>query len=921
MSQFDPLLLSGSLSYIEELEAKHRHDPASIDPAWRSLFDNGNGHHQPLLAIRPPLGVPPPVPQTAGGVELAKAFAVWSLIQEFRTRGHYEADIDPLGLMVRPKIAQLDPAYWGLGPADMDRVFPVGDYGGDANLTLGELIRRLRATYSDHIGVQMMDVRPVERRDWLLRRMEASVNQPTVDQATKLVMLEQLAKAEMLERFIHQKYIGTKRFSLEGAETTIPMLDLVIEHGARLGVVEAVIGMPHRGRLNVLVNTLKKKPADLFAEFEDLDPETAMGGGDVKYHMGASCDHVTRAGQRIHLSLAFNPSHLEAVDPVVLGRVRAKQRRRGDESRSQVLGILLHGDAAFAGQGLVMETLNLSEIHGYRTGGTVHLVVNNQIGFTTSPQESRSTPYCTDIAKMLRCPIFHVNGEDPEAVAHVVELAMEYRAQFKSDVVIDMVCFRKYGHNETDEPSFTQPLIYQAIEKKTHPFDTYAQKLLAEGVISRAELDAMVARISQNLEESLQTAKKRGKRPEIDAMSGVWKGYVGGADRAVADVSTGVNRPTLDEVTRGVTTVPDGFTLNPKVARLYEQRAAMGQGKANVDWGMAEMLAYGTLLLDGNMVRISGQDCGRGTFSHRHAVVVDQKTGAEYSPLRHLRVTQTEFRVYDSPLSEAGVLGFEFGFSLDYPDALVIWEAQFGDFVNGAQVILDQFVSSTEDKWKRLSGLTLFLPHGFEGQGPEHSSCRFERFLQLCAEDNIQVVQPTTAAQMFHLLRRQVLRKIRKPLVAITPKSLLRLPAAGSPIEEFVSGSFQRVLADPSPPAEDKVKRLFVCTGKLAYELIDERKKRGDDKTAIIRIEQLYPWRDDEVAAALSPYKKATEVVWVQDEPANMGAAFFVEPRLRALLGKRSLRMVSRLENASPATGSHKAHQLEQKKLLDEAFG
>jgi 2-oxoglutarate dehydrogenase E1 component len=915
MPQFDPLSLSSSLSYVEELEGQHAKDPHSIDPSWRPLFENGHGNGHAATA-----GHAPELATIKGGVELAKAFAVWSLIEEYRWRGHYAANLDPLGLLQRLPQPSLEPAHWGLTQADLDKVWPVGDYGGDANVTLGELLRRLKQTYCSSIGVQFMSIQPAERRDWLLQRMEGSQNRTKIDRATKLLMLEQLGAAEIFERFIHTKYIGTKRFSLEGAETTIPMLEQVIEHGARLGANEAVIGMPHRGRLNVLVQIMKKRPSDIFAEFEDLDPASAMGGGDVKYHLGASCDHVTRGGQRIHLSLAFNPSHLEAVDPIVVGRVRAKQRRRQDEARQEIMGILLHGDAAFAGQGLVAETLNLSEIHGYRTGGTVHLVVNNQIGFTTTPREARSTPYCTDIARMLRCPIFHVNGEDPEAVAHVVKLAMEYRAQFKTDVVIDMLCFRKYGHNETDEPSFTQPLIYQAIEKHVHPFDAYAKQLIDQGEITRAEVDAMITRLGARLDEELAAAKKAGKRPAIETLHGVWKGYVGGADRDVPDVDTAVPLERLEDITQAITTAPAGFSVHPKVARLLEQRQAMGTGKAPLDWGMGEMLAYGSLLLDGTLVRLSGQDCGRGTFSHRHAVLVDQKDGSEYTPLRHLKPQQVEFRVYDSPLSEAGVLGFEFGYSLDYPDGLIIWEAQFGDFVNGAQVILDQFVSSTEDKWKRLSGLTMFLPHGFEGQGPEHSSSRYERFLQLCAEDNLQVVQPTTPAQMFHLLRRQVLRKIRKPLVVVTPKSLLRLPAAGSLLDELAHGKFHRLLGDTSAPPAKEVQRVLFCTGKIAYDLMEERKKRSDTRIAIVRIEQLYPWREDEVSAALEAYPKATEVVWVQDEPANMGAMFFVEPRLCKLVGKRSWRTVSRVESASPATGSHKAHQIEQRQLLDEAF-
>jgi 2-oxoglutarate dehydrogenase E1 component len=910
-AEFDPLALSGSLAYIAELESKLKTDPASVDPAWKALLDGGTAQ----------LGGAAPTVAPASSADLAKAFAVWSLINEHRIRGHLEAKLDPLGLMVRPKVNELEPAHWGLGAADLERTFPVGDWRGQAGVTLGELVSALRSTYCGSIGVQFMSITQPERREWLMQRMEATRNQPSIDRATKLVMLEQLASAELLEKFIHTKYIGTKRFSLEGAETMIPMLDLVIEHAARLGAVEAVLGMPHRGRLNVLVHTLKRKPSDLFAEFEDLDPAKAMGGGDVKYHLGGSTDHVTRGGKPIHLSLAFNPSHLEAVDPVVIGRVRAKQRRRSDEDRKQVVGILLHGDAAFAGQGLVAETLNMSEIKGYRTGGTVHLVVNNQIGFTTSPQEGRSTTYCTDIAKMLRCPIFHVNGEDPEAVAHVVQMAMEYRALFSTDVIIDMYCFRKYGHNETDEPGFTQPLVYQRVEKMPHPFDAYAERLLAEGVVTKDDIGQLIGRIGSWLDEELAAAKKKVGRPRIDAGAGVWQGYVGGVDTAVPDVATGIPRADLEKLAERVTSVPAGFSVHHGVqTRVLDRRAQMGEGKLGIDWGMGETLAYASLLWDGVNVRVSGQDCGRGTFSHRHAILVDQKNAAEYTPLRHLHPKQGECRVYDSPLSEAGVLGFEYGYSLDYPDGLGIWEAQFGDFVNGAQVIIDQFISSCEDKWSRLSGLTLLLPHGYEGQGPEHSSARFERFLQLAAEDNIQVCQPTTPAQIFHLLRRQVLRKIRKPLVVMTPKSLLRLPAAASPLEAFTRGTFQRILGDEGAPPAGEVKRVFLCSGKIAYDLLDERKKRNDP-AVVLRLEQLYPWRADEISAAINQYKKATEVVFVQDEPLNMGAAFFVQPRLAAMVGKKGLRIHGRVESASPATGSAKAHRLEHEQLMREAFG
>ena len=847
---------------------------------------------------------------------------MWALVNAYRVRGHLEATLDPLGMHKRAPHLELDPQTYGFGAADMDARIGSGGLHGVEDVTLRELVQRLRHIYCGTVGMEFMHISAPERKRWLAERHERSGGRGHVDAATKREMLDRIMRAEAFEHFCHTKFVGTKRFSLEGSETAIALLDLVLEHGARLGADEAVVGMAHRGRLNVLTQTMGKRPREIFAEFEDINPELVMGAGDVKYHMGFSSDYTTRGGKKMHLSLAFNPSHLEAVDPVVIGRTRAKQKRKKDGAHAKVIAILLHGDAAFAGQGLVAETLNISELHGFRTGGTVHIIVNNQIGFTTSPHESRSTPYATDVAKMIQCPIFHVNGEDPEAVAHVVELAMEYRREFQTDVVIDMFCYRKYGHNEGDEPSFTQPLLYRRIEQKEPISKLYADALIADGTLSRADVDAMQARYAEFLEGELAAARK-GSRPVPDAMHGVWAGYQGGPDEAVADVETGVSAEILAEIGVTSTAVPQGFTLHPKIQRLFQQRVAMSKGELPVDWGMGELLAYGALTREGHSVRISGQDSCRGTFSHRHAVVVDYQTGEEYNPIRHDSLTRkdaAEFRIFDSALSEAAILGFEFGYSLDFPDALVIWEAQFGDFVNGAQVIIDQFIASSEDKWSRLSGITLFLPHGYEGQGPEHSSARFERFLELCAEDNIQVCQPTTAAQQFHLLRRQVHRTWRKPLVVLTPKSLLRLPAAGSPIAALTTGGFQRILPDDGSAVVADTKRLFLCSGKVYYELAEERKRRGDTQTAIARLEQLYPLRAAEVQALLATYPKLTEVVWVQDEPANMGAWSFIAMRLPAMLGKLKLRAATRPESGSPATGSHKAHQIEQKRLLAQAF-
>jgi 2-oxoglutarate dehydrogenase E1 component len=651
-----------------------------------------------------------------------------------------------------------------------------------------------------------------------------------------------------------------------------------------------------------------------------MQPEATLGGGDVKYHLGYSCDRVDRDGNAMHLSLTFNPSHLEAVDPIVVGRVRAKQRRHGDWERRRILGVLIHGDAAFAGQGLVPEVLQLSNLHGYRTGGTVHIIVNNQIGFTASAQEARSTPYCTDIAMMVQCPIWHVNGEDLDACYRVVEMAMEYRDEFQSDVIIDMYCYRKFGHNEMDEPSFTQPIMYRRIQQK-EPIDTiYAAKLTEEKVLTAHEVEVMRHRAREVYERELEAARTSKKRPVISALGGIWTGYLGGPAKNVPDVETGVSIERLREISERMNLVPDGIQVHPKVRKLLEDRRKMGAGEKPLDWGMGEMLAYGSLLWEGHMVRLSGQDSCRGTFSHRHAMIVDVDTGREYMLLGHLHPDQGECRIYDSPLSEAGVLGFEFGYSLDYPDGLIIWEAQFGDFANGAQVIIDQFIMSSEDKWNRLSGLVLFLPHGYEGQGPEHSSARIERFLEGAAEDNIQVVQPTTPAQMFHILRRQVLRPLRKPLIVLTPKSLLRLPAAVSPLEDLSRGHFQRFLPDPESPPAENVERVLLCSGRIFYELIEERRLRKADRTAIIRVEQFYPWWPDELEARVEQYRNASQFVWVQDEPANMGARRFIFPRLCEIWGHEPVSAVSRAESASPATGSTKAHAIEQRQLLDRAF-
>ncbi len=956
----DVLELGGSLGFLDELAQQYAEQPAGVDASWHELLEpnghapagaaesaaanghpNGNGAAQAAAALAPathgvrePMTFPPGIDPSRSGLPrlgrpgavamstiLAEPVAsVWPLVNAYRTRGHFAATLDPLGLLETARISELDPATWGFTEKDMARQIEPTGIHGLPTASVAELVLYLRRIYAGSVGAEFMHISSPARRSWVAERMETHIATPIANDI-RTRMLVMLINAEQFERFCHTKYPATKRFSPEGSESLIPCLDLVLTHAARLGAIEAVMGMAHRGRLTTIESILKRPGRDLFGQFEDVEPEKAMGGGDVKYHMGFSTDRLDANGHAMHLSLAFNPSHLEAVNPVVVGRVRAKQIRHGDVEHRRVLGILVHGDAAFAGQGLVPETLQLSGLPGYRTGGTVHIIVNNQVGFTASPAEQRSTPYCTDVAKMLECPIWHVNGEDLDALARVIEIACEYRTQFSSDVVIDIYCYRKYGHNENDEPSFTQPLMYEAIKKKLSPVEVYSRRLVEEGVVTPDEVTAMTQRRVAELEAELEAAKAAKQRPDAPSMTAMWRGYRGGIVDVPDDAETRVPRQLLENITATMTEVPAGFTAHPKILRLLDQRAQMGKGERPIDWGMAEMLAYGSLLHQGINVRLSGQDSARGTFSHRHVIVTDIKTGREHLVLGGLHPDQGQCRIYDSPLSEAGVLGFEFGYSLDYPDALVMWEAQFGDFVNGAQVIIDQFITSSEDKWKRLSGIVLLLPHGYEGQGPEHSSARLERFLEACAEQNIQVCQPTTPAQMFHMLRGQVLRQLRKPLVVMTPKSLLRLPAATSTLDELASGRFHRVLHDELADPE-KVTRVLMCTGKVYYELADERARRADPTVAIVRLEKLYPWWPHLVTASYERYSKLAELFWVQDEPCNMGAGNFVTPRLHRLLDGKGIKydFIGRAESASPATGSHKAHVLEQQQILTAAF-
>ena len=847
------------------------------------------------------------------------------LIHSYRVRGHLKASLDPLD-RERGATAVLTLEHWGLSQADLDSLFSATALGGTDGetvvMTLKQIVDVLERTYCGSVGVQFMHIDSVEKKDWLIQNLEDSRNHRHLSTSEQRHILTKLMDAELFEQFIHKKFLGAKRFSLEGAETLIPLVDLAIGDAAAQGVDEVVVGMAHRGRLNLLVNILGKSASEVFREFADEDPEKFLGRGDVKYHLGYSSDQEY-AGKNVHLSLCFNPSHLEFVNPVLSGRVRAKQDRHGDDDHRRCMGIAIHGDAAFAGQGVTQELLNMSELDGYQVGGTLHIIVNNQIGFTTPPESARSSEYATEVARMLQTPIFHVNGEDPEAVARVVRFAMDYRQEFQSDVVIDMYCYRRYGHNEGDEPSYTQPQLYEVIRKRKSVQEYYLDRLIALGGVTHEEAES----IEKDRYDTLEAALSKAKAPDYELVgpssgAGVWSPYRGGPEKETAEVPTGVDKKRLTELLKATTEAPAEFSLNPKLRKFMKTRREMADGEKSLDWGTAEALAFASLATDGFRVRLSGQDSGRGTFSHRHSVLHDTENGRNYIPLQHLTPEQAPFQVFDSPLSEIGVLGFEYGYSLDTPDGLILWEAQFGDFCNVAQVIIDQFITSGEDKWRRLSGLVMLLPHGFEGQGPEHSSARLERFLNMCAEDNIQVVNLTTPAQFFHCLRRQVLRPWRKPLVVMTPKSLLRLPAAVSPLEDLAEGSFQRLIGDTWQAAKPKsVKKVLLTSGKVYYELEDARRKAKRKDLALIRLEQYYPLDRELLEATLSPYADGTPVVWVQEEPRNMGAWSFLQWTFENdLFGRWPMYCVSRPGSASPATGSAAAHRKEQADLIDRAF-
>ncbi|MCK6569478.1 2-oxoglutarate dehydrogenase E1 component [Myxococcota bacterium] len=928
-------LNGANLAFVESLFAAYLADPANVSPDWQAYFSSLDGSRDIAFGPRRsapglfdrrrgtagPQAAPWPAstPSDAGTDVAAQQDKVDQLVRAYRVRGHMLANLDPLGLP-RPPHPELELDFYQLGEADLDRSFSSRTIAGaGSHMTLREILDLLRTTYCGSLGVQFMHIDDLEIKTWLQTEMERTRNHTTLTREQQLRILTKLTDAEIFEHFLANKFVGAKRFSAEGGESMIPLLDLAIEVAGEHGVREIVIGMAHRGRLNVLANTMGKSPAQIFREFADADPDLHFGRGDVKYHMGYSSDHVTRTGRTVHLSLCFNPSHLEFVNPVAIGRVRAKQDRNGDRERRQVVPFLIHGDAAFAGQGIVQETLNMSELAGYRVGGTIHLIVNNQIGFTTPPESSRSTPYASDVAKMLQVPIFHVNGEHPEAVARTIMLAMDFRDRYQKDVIIDMWCYRRHGHNEADDPAFTQPLMYAAIRKRKSVREGYLENLLKLGGVTRAEADDIAVRRREHLEHALSEAKSPEYAYKTDFGRGVWQGHVGGLERDTPEPETAVPGAALQMLLRVQTDLPSGFTPHPKIAKFLETRREMAEGARPLDWGAGEALAFGSLLAEGVPVRLSGQDSGRGTFSHRHAVLHDARTGERDIPLT--RLGRGTFEVIDSPLSECGVLGFEYGYSLDRPEGLTLWEAQFGDFVNGAQVIIDQFIVSSEDKWRRLTGVTLLLPHGFEGQGPEHSSARLERFLGLCAQDNVRVVNLTTPAQLFHCLRRQALWKLRKPMIVMTPKSLLRHPEVVSSLDELSVGRFRPIIPDVGPRDPGAVRRVLLCSGKIYYDLAAAREAMGAHHVAIVRVEQLYPLRSSDLEAALAPYPSGTPVLWVQEEPRNMGAWPFIRLAVgEALFGRHPFSGITRNESASPATGSAASHKMEQELLLEKAF-
>src|SRR5471032_1683101 len=953
-------LFGANAPFIEELYARFLDDPSRVDADWRTFFEALAEERGDVLAeVRGASWAPNgarviDVPDTempraaanrnlkagngaamplagqseesirAAAYDTSRAFL---LIRSYRIRGHLEANLDPLGLVRQAPHQELDPATYGFKEADWDRsilIFGALSLGDAA--TLRQIMDRLRKTYCGKIGVEYMHISDPDQKAWIQERIEHIENRTDFTLEGRRMIMQRVVEAEGLEKYLGLKFVGTKRFGLDGGESLIPGIEQILKRGGQLGVREVVIGMPHRGRLNTLVHVMHKSYMALFSEFQgrSSQPEEMRGSGDVKYHLGASADREFD-GNVIHLSLVPNPPHLEAVNPVVLGKARAKQDQRGDTDRSEVMAILMHGDAAFAGQGLVAESLDLSDLGGYRIGGTIHFVVNNQIGFTTLPTFSRSGPYCTEVAKIVQAPILHVNGDDPEAVVHASRIATEFRQHFKRDIVVDMFCYRRYGHNESDEPMFTQPLMYKEIGGHKTVKQVYAAQLEAEGVVTAADVAAMDTELREKLDKALEAATNY-KPNKADWLEGKWSGFTVAPEEEDRKGTTAVDADRLLSVGRALSEPPTNFDLNRKITRLLQEKRKTIDTGTDIDWATGEALAWGTLLAEGTPVRLSGQDSARGTFSQRHSVLVDQSTDAKYIPLNNVAADQAKFEVIDSPLNEAGVLGFEYGYSSAEPNALVLWEAQFGDFANGAQVIIDQFICSGESKWLRMNGLVMLLPHGYEGQGPEHSSARLERYLQLSADDNWQVVVPTTPANYFHALRRQMRRSFRKPLIVMTPKSLLRHKDCVSTLADFgPDSSFHRILGETDALGSDAgVKRVVLCSGKVYFDLVAERRKRKLDDVAILRIEQLYPFPISRLGARLSQYPNA-EVVWCQEEPENMGAWHFVDRRIERAMGNTEMKgkrpvYIGRAEAASPATGSLRTHLKEQADLVDRAL-
>jgi len=953
MTQDVETILSGTnLTFVAEVYARYLENPHSVDSSWAKYFNElGDdtasimqelqgaswnrcepsviGQHTPAEAAVQTSQAPANTSQISASTRAATLQSIRALmmIRAYRVRGHLIARFDPLGLEGNESHPELDYRSYGFTDADMDQQIFIDHVLGLEFATLRQILQVLKDTYCGTIGVEFMHIQEPDQKSWIQRRIEGIHNQTQFTEKGKCAIYERLVEAEGFEQFLHIKHTGTKRFGLDGGESLIPAMEQILKRGGQLGVEEVVIGMPHRGRLNVLANVMHKPYRAIFSEFlgTPSQPGSVQGSGDVKYHLGTSADREFD-GNHIHLSLTANPSHLEAVNPVVLGKVRAKQTQSGDVNKQHILGLLLHGDAAFAGQGLVPESLDLSQLHGYKTGGTIHLIVNNQIGFTTSPSHSRSSPYPSDVAKMIQAPIFHVNGDDPEAVVHVARIATEYRQEFKHDVVIDMFCYRRYGHNESDEPSFTQPIMYRAISGHKSTREIYAQRLIEEGLYTQESADQVVSDNRSHMERAFEQADSY-KPDKADWLGGKWEGLSSLQDEEELKLyDTAVSLELLQEVGKAISTVPDGFAAHRKLLRQLKGKGDVIESGKEIDWATAEALAFGTLLCEGTPVRLSGQDSGRGTFSHRHSVLVHQEDESNYIPLNNIRAEQKTFEVIDSPLSEAAVLGFEYGYTLSDPMTLVLWEAQFGDFANGAQMIIDQFIASGESKWLRMSGLVMLLPHGFEGQGPEHSSARLERYLQLCAQDNLQVVNMTTPANYFHALRRQMRSNFRKPLIVMSPKSLLRHKLCVSSLDEMGPDShFKRVIGETEKlVADENVKRVVLCSGKVYFDLIQERAERSIDDVAIVRVEQLHPWPRDQIIEQLGRYKSA-DLIWCQEEPANMGAWQFVLPRLQYILDivsceNRRPIYVGRRASASPATGYMSAHIKEQQLIVEQAL-